>query len=283
MKLRHYGKKGVFFSIISLFIVLIFVILAKINSESNIERNKIETTSIRVEILNNIVKDINNRYLDRVFYIATKNAFQGLSKYYRSKNFNYVDLKSGDILDVNSEIPIYDVRNITSDLILNGTLNLVTKMNPNGVVKEEDIIKLNLKSIYLLENYTLIGQLERLKDVYSHIGIDIEEFRVKNIETKQDDPFHLTISADIEYYFVDENKIASWRGDVKKEVKVSIYGMLAYDFEEWNFLDISKGEIANIGLITDAWSIDEIDSDAVDDGSLTSWCGNARSEDPESL
>ncbi len=74
-------KKGIFFSISAVLIVFIFVLSSKLAATRFVGQNKIATTQTRVQVLNEFINDFENVYLERVFYIAGRNALQGLAEF----------------------------------------------------------------------------------------------------------------------------------------------------------------------------------------------------------
>ncbi|MBN1502087.1 thrombospondin type 3 repeat-containing protein [Candidatus Woesearchaeota archaeon] len=75
------NKKGFFMSLISVFIVIIFALSSEISTEQAQGQNLISSTETRIAVLNNLVNDLEDRYFERMLYVAGRNALIGLAEY----------------------------------------------------------------------------------------------------------------------------------------------------------------------------------------------------------
>lgn len=74
------NKRGVFFSLISLFIVFLFVLDFRVASIPHSGESELSLTNTRVKVLNNFINDLEGRYFERILYMASRNALVGLSE-----------------------------------------------------------------------------------------------------------------------------------------------------------------------------------------------------------
>jgi hypothetical protein len=220
------SKKAVFFSIVSIFIVILFVTSTQLVSEFRIGETELEVTRTRVKILNSIMNDMEEVYFDKIIYIASKNALIGLSKYYADNNFNSDDY----------EYDLWEALNMT--------------IKEGIYVKNGNIVNLTYDGCGFFNNepcmnydYTVNGIIKHLSDLFDTIGMDVSDFtiEIKPSYVKQADPWHIEIIADIDYHFRDKSKIASWKGLTTRKVNVSVYGLYASP---------------NEGVITSSWKRD---------------------------
>jgi len=108
--MAHLGKRALLFSIISIFVVLIFLTTAEIETSKSISASKIASARTRVEVLNSIMNDLDDRYYARMLYVSAKHVFM-------SNRSPGLDLEENDL----AEAILYGVINVgeTGDLIQN--------------------------------------------------------------------------------------------------------------------------------------------------------------------
>ena len=63
-KIGSKGKKGIFFSMVAIFIVLLFTLNLDIREEAQFLQSDLESTQIRIKILNNAINDLDNKYFE---------------------------------------------------------------------------------------------------------------------------------------------------------------------------------------------------------------------------
>jgi hypothetical protein len=77
-------------------------------------------------------------------------------------------------------------------------------------------------------SYTVAGLKESLSKAFNDIGLDVSDLNIEipsQDDVTQKDPWHIIVKADIEYYFKDNSKIASWKGFTTRTANVSVYGL----------------------------------------------------------
>jgi hypothetical protein len=286
------NKKSVVFSIISLMLISYFVILSNISGESELERSKLETTAIRVELLNNIVKDLNERYLEQIIYVATKNAFIGVSKFYYEKGFSFVDpiypLSPSSIdpcLASDDRIIIGNISDYMPDAILHGSFNFskardgsmapAPSKGPTLITPIDLTDGSCLSGNYIQSRYTYDGLLNALREEYKGVGLIIQELDVEDFRVYQKDPWHITAKAKLRYFIQDANGIASWKGDVTKSVDISVIGFYSYDviLTEYSPSTPPFRSIKSPAKIDNTWSVDR-SYGILSTNPYNYWCGN---------
>ena len=218
-------KKAVFFSIVSIFIVILFVATTELTSEFSISETDMDVTRTRVKILNSLVSDMENVYFEKMIYIAAKNSILGLSKYYYDNDFDNIE---------------YDLRSMLRRVITEG----IYDPNPTTYV---NLTKVGCWGVEpcIKYDYTIEGLQRNLEYVYQRLGVDIREFTITITDVYNINPWEIMIEADIEYYFRDKTNIASWKGLTHKKVKVSVIGLYAFD------------SMGNEGVVTEDWIVDK--------------------------
>jgi hypothetical protein len=218
------ARKAVFFSIVSIFIVILFTATTELTSKFRIAESEIEVTRTRVKILNSVIKDMEDVYFDRMIYVASKNALVGISKYYYYDNFDNIHHKLFHALNAtmkDGKIPRQSGDHV--DLLVTGC--------PSS-------------SPCMETPYTLNNLVEEFVDTFDMMGFEVRQLDIEILGLKQKDPWTIEIEASIAYYFEDSAKTASWRGVTSRKVDVSVYGLYAYD------------SCLNDGLITTDWKKD---------------------------
>ena len=189
-------KKAVFFSIVSLSLILLFLTSAEIISQFEIKESEIEVTRTRVRLLNSIIGDMEQTYFDRLVQVSVKNSLHGISCYYAANHFNQFLIRDN----------------------LKKTINLTMYSGLFGVA--------NLVDVDCMEaEYTIEGLTDRLIDIFERLGIDVKSFSVDIDQVNQHEPFYLEVVADISYDFADKTNIARWRGLTRRTVNVPLYGL----------------------------------------------------------
>lgn len=223
-------KKGIFFSIVSVLLVILFAAIMSMMNETRGTENEIEVTRTRIKVLNSLMEDLDDRYFENLIYVSAKNALIGMSWYY-SENKDRIN----DHIYIALEQTIDD-----------GIIEI-----PSGATT----IKRNLTSFsgknYIKQEFLFDTLAEKLKAKYKELGMEINELDVTVIGVTQPDPWHLRVEADIIYDVKDMSGIAFWRGQSTKFVDVSLYGLYLYD------LPAGIGTAHdNQGKVTSSWIID---------------------------
>ncbi|MFH2019967.1 MAG: hypothetical protein ABIJ34_01005 [archaeon] len=233
-------KKAVFFSIVSVLIVILFGSMISLISDFSTKQreNDIDVTRTRIKVLNSLVQDMNDNYFEKLVHVAAKNAIVGLSDYYHDAPGGQDRIKKPLAAAVSE---VMDDGILVEPIYAGSIKHNLTQ--PNG-----------LGESYMNREYTLNNLIQGLKKKYSNLGMNINELTV-TVGTEgitQIDPFHFEVEADI-VYDLSSNDIltrAFWRGVATKKVIVSVYGVYAYDSP----LDSGKEHKNN--PITSEWIID---------------------------
>ena len=228
-KIKFIQKKAIFFSIISVFIIILFVATTELTTKFKVQETDMEITRTKIKLLNSFVEDMENSYFEKVIIVSTKNALMGLSKYYSETNF--------DSSRLNRRIEY-----VLDDVIY------------DGVLTKNDKSKVNLSN-YIEYDYTIQGLTKNITSVFNRLGFNVYKFTVnisKN-ELKQIDPWTLELSGYITYDLRDKSNIVTWKGTSKKKVNVSVFGLYGFDY-----VGSSK---SNIGIINKSWKVDTLNKE----------------------
>jgi hypothetical protein len=222
------AKKAIFFSIVSVLLIVLFVAMTQLVTKFKLEETKIETTRTKIKILNSLVQDMEDNYFEKIVYVVSKNSLIGLSNYYHAQDYETID-KSLDVA--------------IADVMQDGTLIDV-------YLVEHD---LTTTPSYVDTKYTVDGIRHSLETIYNKLGLEINELTVNitpgNVE--QIDPWTIRIKADIIYDFIDRDKIVSWKGFTTRTVDISVIGVKAFDMPNTP-AKAHKGRV-----IKDDWIVDE--------------------------
>ncbi|MBU0757113.1 MAG: hypothetical protein KKF44_03530 [Nanoarchaeota archaeon] len=223
----HPGKKGVFFSLVSVFIVTVFYLSLQLSTKYEMQETEMETTRARVETLNSIIIDLDDRYFDRMIYASGKSALGAMSMYAANAagaadGHCSVAYFSCSGLDVISEFNQYR----EFDKEFNLTMSIGFLLNPDRNGNDIDLRTIpQINSRFNLNKNTLSAMTYELEQRFMDIQLDIRDLDIIITDVRQVSPFMVKIGADITYYFKDGMGIASWKGDTHKEVLVNIEGM----------------------------------------------------------
>ncbi|HIH41537.1 TPA: hypothetical protein HA239_03910 [Candidatus Woesearchaeota archaeon] len=220
-------KKSVFFSIMSVFIVILFVAFVELSNIYVAQETELELTRRRVNIINSVISDMEDTYFEKIIYASAKSSLIGLSDYYADGGFSENRIKKR--LDSALE-----------DVIYNGTLK---DTDGNTVA--------NLVSAgYIGANYTLQSLSGNVEEVFNDLGLEVNQFEIElNRESlRQKDPWTMELQADITYDLRDRTGLASWKGRTTKTVDITVYGLYAFDYE--------NGQKSNTGVIKNTWKVD---------------------------
>ncbi|MEM2131253.1 MAG: hypothetical protein QXR96_01890 [Candidatus Woesearchaeota archaeon] len=214
------SKKSIFFTITSILIIFLFLSLTELNNKKQ-DTFDMEISKTRIKILNSIVNDFENYYLEKMFYISAKEIIIGLSKFYFDNNYNSNYIKNFDLS--------------FNEVFLNGNLTIDDK--------QYNLTKLGyINKKYLFENFK-----KELEKNFSYLNIEIKKLDFvffPNGYIKQIDPFTIEINASFKYEISDKQNFASWKGTTTKVIKMPLYGLY--------FIDSS----GNKGIINNSWLLD---------------------------
>ena len=185
------NKKAVFFSLASLFLVLMIVLDFRVATRVDIDRNKISAQNTRVKVMNNLVYDLEERYFDRMIYVASKASLREISK--RGGNYDDLgetftsvilngNLTDGEIILENYTIS-YLVENIQEKFIQSGlVIEKLEIENVNLKQKSPWLINVELDIKYELNDKDNLagwrGKIHKSVDV-SIIGLYADGSKIK--------------------------------------------------------------------------------------------------------
>ncbi len=206
------NRKGVFFSIVSVFIITIFYLSFSMSTERRMLESEMEATRTRVDVLNSIVNDLESRYLERMLYVASYSALGSMSRYsvsptgcpnrFCGPSNNFLGFELGaSFKDLNTSI-------------------FEGKIHPNA------FSSIDLPSGYGITQQNLQAQLAQLAIDFENLGLKIEGLSFEVTTFEQKDPWTVVVGATISYDFRDESKVASWKGKTHKQVEVDIRGFM---------------------------------------------------------
>ena len=217
-------NKAVFFSIVSVLIIVLFMTLTRLSSDISSKETEIEITRTRIKVLNSLIKNMEETYFEKMIYVAGKNSLYGLSKYY-SEDWRRIEKSLFKAME---------------DTIDDGIL-LDKYGNPTNLTKLG----------YMKYDYTTNALIKNVTALFEDMGLDVINLEI-NLSTgniSQREPWHIIVEADVIYDLRDKNKIVSWRGSTTKKVNISVLGIYAYDYEGDTILNKNK--------INSEWVVDE--------------------------
>ncbi|MBT7392468.1 hypothetical protein HN827_06580, partial [archaeon] len=191
-------KRAVFFSLISLFLIILFSIGAEIGKEQKYLESELSATRTRVETLNQAINDLDDKYFSNFVNTAGKSALEAISEY---------SVKSGR--------SIYPFEDNFVSVFINGTLNADTQ-NPIDLKNEPN---------KYMDDPPIKNLIDEIKKIYSSIGLKIHDLDVEVLNIYQKDPWTIHLIVKFNYFFEDEKEVAAWRGESIEETDISISGM----------------------------------------------------------
>ncbi|MBT4858056.1 hypothetical protein HON49_02705 [archaeon] len=218
------NQKGVFFSIVSVLIIVLFMTMTQLASDISSKESEIEVTRTRIKVLNSLIKDMEENYFEKMIYVSGKNSMKGLSKYYYDENWDIDKTLFKAMEDTIDDGILIDKFGSPIDLIATG---------------------------YMKKKYTSNELIQNISELLEDMGIVVKKLEI-NITTgniSQENPWFIVIEADAIYDLRDKDGIVSWRGTSTKSVNISVIGLYAYDYE-----GRSRG---NDQKITADWVVDE--------------------------
>lgn len=218
------SKKAVFFSIVSILIIILFMTLTRLSSDISSKETEIEITRTRIKVLNSLIKNMEETYFEKMIYVAGKNSLYGLSEYY-SEDYSRIEK--------------------SLFLAMEDTID-------DGILMDKWGNPVNLtKQGYMKYDYTTNALIKNVSALFEDMGLDVINLQI-NLSTgniSQKEPWNIIVEADVIYDLRDKNNIVSWRGSTTKKVNISVLGIYAYDYE--------GNTISNKDKITSEWIVDE--------------------------
>ncbi len=234
------GKKAIFFSLVSLFAVMVFVVLFSSLTFQEKEQSGLEVTRTRITTSSSFVKDFEERYVERLLLVSSTKALQGLADKVADKTIN--PLTMAELEDIFKNIVQYDSTDgwdCKDDSPKNSDLGVMDKTNDDNYFTFP-----NPCGDRLLD----FGIINTVNNIVSQLGLQFTTFKIKEITLDQDDPWKVKARFTLEYTIEEATGLASWRIEESiKEVEISIVGIKApVDTSAPCCGDLGGGEIIDI-------------------------------------
>jgi hypothetical protein len=194
------NKKGIYFTIMTILFLIVFSFFFLLPSYKRLEE-KMAVTEMRVDSMNNLIKDM-KRDAERGLYISSYRSLLSLEDQV---------ILSGTFID--------DVEFRMKESLMNGTIYgentaiMQASTFPNWIAKiENDVSKFNIDA----------------------------NISIKEIKVYQNDPWYVTVVANLSLSVKDATDIASWNRNETIETAISII-----DFEDPLYIVNSYGRTTN--------------------------------------
>ncbi len=218
------SRKGMYFTLMTIAFLTIFIFIFMIPSYRRLGE-KMTTIEMRVDSMNDFIKDL-ERDTERGLYISSFRALLSLEEY----------------MIIRGEF-IKDTQKSFKEALLNGTIN-----NTNTT-----LMKLSTFPLWI----------EKIKEESQAFNIQTN-ITLHNIALYQNDPWYVSVSANITLFIKDTTDIASWNINEIINTSISIIA-----FEDPLYIINSYGRTTNIINITsfegnftykvgDVWNIDNL-------------------------
>ncbi len=223
-------KKSMFFSLITILMVLLIILSYKISTEKSAEESKLASTQIRIKMLNTFINNLEDVYFEDMLNVASKTALQTLSNYTANNNqltnVNEVNKKPGDFETVMLFGYLEDnAGGVNCDESLCGDYG--KKLSDAQFIRYKNYqyrdIDKDLKTP-LMQFYSFFDLLNKTENVLENLGIRTDSFSISLTDLEQETNWNVIFTATIDYHFVDKYKIAAWRGRTEKLINITIYG-----------------------------------------------------------
>jgi len=199
------NKKGMFFTLMTIAFLFIFIFIFMIPGYKRLEE-KMGVIEIRVDSMNDFIKDL-KRDTSRGLYISSFRALMALEGYI---------IQNGEFLE--------DIDKSFKEALLNGTVD-------------------NMSSSLMLFS-TFPNWIENIQNKAMKLNIDAN-ITLHDVYILQNDPWHVTVSANLTFSIRDVTDIASWNIDEVINTSVSIM-----TFEDPFYIVYGYGRTTNIINIT---------------------------------
>lgn len=199
------NKKGMYFTLMTIAFLSIFIFIFMIPGYKRLGK-KMTSIEMRVDSMNDFIKDL-KRDTARGLYISSFRALMALEAHI---------IQNGEFLE--------DIENSFKEAVLNGTVN-----NTNS-------------SLMLLSTFP--NWIENIQNKAIKLNINAN-ITLHDVYILQNDPWHITVSANLTFSIRDITNIASWDINEIVNTSISIIG-----FEDPLYIVYSYGRTTNIINIT---------------------------------
>jgi len=194
------NKKSIFFSITAIVLITITIFSLTIYTKYSL-RDEVMVTETRIYSMNNFMDDV-EKDMERGLYISGFRALMSMEQYITDKG-----------------IFLYDTNSCFEEAFLNGTIN----KSQMGLMNES----------------TFINWTQRIKEQAIKLDI-ITDFSIDKIIIYQEDPWAVSIAANITLNIEDVKKTASWQRPLYITTNISIQ-----EFEDPLYVINSYGRVTN--------------------------------------
>ena len=199
------NKKSIFFSITAIALITITIFSLTIYAKYRL-RDKVMVTETRINSMNNFIDDV-EKDVERGIYISGFRALMSMEQYI-----------------TNNGIFLYDTNFCFEEAFLNGTIN----NSQMGLMNES----------------TFINWTQRIKEQAIKLDI-ITNFNINKISIYHEEPWAVSIAANITLSIEDVKKTASWQRPLYITTNISIQ-----EFEDPLYVINSYGRVTNIIIKT---------------------------------
>lgn len=243
-------KKGMFFSLISISLILILIVSFKLTTESKLEENKIRSTQLRVKMLNDFINSMEDSYFENMLKISSQTALDALAQY-KSRTKKSLNINTADSVPGNFETVMlfgYIKDNSGSYCEDNLCKEYSSRLSDAQLARYKPYqfrkIDFDLDPAKpVMANYAFFDLLGSIEKTLESLGVETNSFDIKIENLQQTDNWNIKVKATMDYYFTDKNKNAAWRGRTTKEVSLTILGI--------------QNPLSEPGVIIDkSWKID---------------------------
>lgn len=218
------NKKAMYFTLMTVAFLLIFLFVFMIPSYKRLTQ-KTMAVEMRVDSMNDFIKDL-ERDTERGLYISSYRALLALQQYI---------IINGNFLD--------DTETRFIEAIMNGTVNS--------------------KNSSFMSASTFPLWVEKMKEEALKFNLDAD-ITINNMDIYQNDPWHISIGANLTFFIRDATEIASWNREQYMETSVSIIGFedplyIVNSFgRKTNTINITPFEGNYTYKIDDEWNVDNL-------------------------
>lgn len=198
-------KKGIFFTLSAMILTAVILLSFNIHSYYSLQ-DKMEVVEKRILTMNHFVRDVQDD-LNKGVYISSFRSLFSMIQHVTS-NGTYID-------DVNMRF---------NELFFNGTYD------------GEDAI--------FMENSTFPDWVSRIQMHSDRIDINTD-FNVSSVRIIQENPWYVTIEADMQLSFEDKKQTSSWKFERIVKTNITIIGL-----EDPIYVINSQGKLTNTITVT---------------------------------
>jgi len=195
------NKKSIFFSITAIALITLTIFSLTIYTKYRL-RDKVMVTETRIYSMNNFIDDV-EKDMERGIYISGFRALMSMEQYITDNG-----------------VFLYDTNSCFEEAFLNGTIN----NSQMGLMNES----------------TFINWTQRIKEQAIKLDI-ITDFNISKIIIYQEEPWAVSIAANITLSIEDVKKTASWQRPLYITTNISIQ-----EFEDPLYVINSYGRVTNI-------------------------------------